>query len=308
MSISISEAYQHCENLAKSHYENFPVGALIPKKKRPYVWSIYAFARTADDLADENYPTRLQFSSREAWREQIQKEEASRLGKLESWNQELNAASQGKAQHPIFIALQKTIADLQIPVQLLQDLLTAFKMDVVKRRYANWDEVMHYCKHSADPVGRLVLRVFGYQDEKLDKMSDAICSGLQLANFWQDIAVDREKDRFYIPQEILNKYSLSIEDLFDAPEKVQAQAPELLKDLGNFTADLFRRGAHLPLQVKGKLRWELKCTWLGGVTILKRACFDPNRQGFERPKIRRSDKFLILLRSLFAYNGAIHGI
>jgi len=308
MSISISEAYQHCENLAKSHYENFPVGALIPKKKRPYVWSIYAFARTADDLADENYPKRLQFSSREAWRAQIQKEEAARLKKLEHWSQELNAAAQGKAQHPIFIALQKTMADLQIPVQLLQDLLTAFKMDVVKRRYANWGEVMHYCKHSADPVGRLVLRVFAYQDEKLDQMSDAICSGLQLANFWQDIAVDREKDRFYIPQEVLNRYSLNVEDLFDVPEKVQAKAPLLLKDLGDFTADLFRKGAFLPLQVKGKLRWELKCTWLGGITILKRACFDPNRQGFERPKIRHSDKFLILLRSLFAYNGAIHGI
>ena len=295
MSLTTLDAYRYCENLAKSHYENFPVGSLlIPKNKRPYVWSIYAFARTADDFADENYPNRLNFSNRETWREQIQKEEAARLEKLENWNQQLNDASQGKAKEATFIALQKTIEDLQIPVQLLQDLLTAFKMDVVKRRYSNWQEVLHYCKHSADPVGRLILRVFSYQNPKLDEMSDAICSGLQLANFWQDIAVDREKDRFYIPQELLDKYSLSVEDLFEDSEKIRMQAPSLLKDLGDFTEDLFKKGAPLPLQVRGKLSWELKCTWLGGVTILKRACFNPKRQGFERPKIRRSDKFLIL--------------
>lgn len=197
----INEAYRYCEQMAKSHYENFPVGSLlIPKAKRPYVWSIYAFARSADDFADEGYPSRKDFPNDSAWKEKIISEENARLQKLNDWEKQSLEAAEGKASHPIFIALGQTIQDLKIPLQLLIDLLTAFKMDVTKRRYQNWEEVLFYCKHSADPVGRLILRIFGYNNPQLDEMSDAICTGLQLANFWQDIAVDREKDRIYIPQ------------------------------------------------------------------------------------------------------------
>lgn len=290
---SLTAAYQHCEQMAKSHYENFPVGSLlIPKAKRPHVWSIYAFARSADDFADENYPLRKDFPDEAAWRQKIIEEESARLSKLEDWERQLREAAEGKATHPIFIALGNTIQELKIPLQFLVDLLTAFKMDVTKRRYQNWEEVLYYCKHSANPVGRLVLRIFDYDDPQLDEMSDAICTALQLANFWQDIAVDLEKDRMYIPLSLSEKYSWK-----NGGEELQ----NLLQELGNFTLPLFLKGKELPLKVRGRLAWELKCTWLGGMNILKRACFDENRNQLTRPHIRSIDKLKILFQSLMAY-------
>jgi len=297
---SLSEAYRHCEQMAKSHYENFPVGSLlIPKAQRPHVWSIYAFARSADDFADEGYPLRQDFPNEAAWREKILEQEPARLAKLDQWRRWLLESAEGQAEHPIFVALGHTIQELKIPVQLLDDLLTAFKMDVTRRRQENWEEVLHYCKHSANPVGRLVLRVFGYDDPALDEMSDAICTGLQLANFWQDIAVDREKDRIYIPQGLFAKHGLNLEDFFSAGEGFECSG--LLAELGQFTLPLFMKGKDLPLRVRGRLSWELKCTWLGGMDILKRACFDEKRRGLERPKIGKADKLRLLCQSLFAY-------
>lgn len=304
---SLTSAYQHCEQMAKSHYENFPVGSLlIPKAKRPHVWSVYAFARSADDFADENYPLRKDFSDEATWRQKIIEEESARLSKLENWEKQLREAAEGKATHPIFIALGNTIQELKIPLQLLVDLLTAFKMDVTKRRYQNWEEVLYYCKHSANPVGRLVLRIFGYENERLDEMSDAICTALQLANFWQDIAVDLEKDRMYIPQELLQKQKISLTHLFTPSPRGRGpggggELGNLLRELGNFTLPLFLKGKELPLKVRGRLAWELKCTWLGGMNILKRACFDENRNQLTRPHIRNIDKLKILFQSLMAY-------
>ena len=248
----INEAYRYCEQMAKSHYENFPVGSLlIPKAKRPYVWSIYAFARSADDFADEGYPSRKDFPNDSAWKEKIISEENARLQELNDWEKQSLEAAEGKASHPIFIALGQTIQDLKIPLQLLIDLLTAFKMDVTKRRYQNWEEVLFYCKHSADPVGRLILRIFGYNNPQLDEMSDAICTGLQLANFWQDIAVDREKDRIYIPQTLLEKYKIPSEMLFiENNPGIAPQLSHLLQELGAFTLPLFLKGKDLPLKVR----------------------------------------------------------
>ncbi len=314
---TIEIAYQHCEQIAKSHYENFPVGSmLIPKKQRPHVWAVYAFARGGDDFADENYPSRKNFSNLEEWRNAITRGEEKRRAQLKEWNDQLNACYQGNPSHPIFIALQKTIQDLKIPYQLLRDLLIAFEQDVVKRRYQNWEEILHYCKHSANPVGRLVLIIFGYRDEKLFELSDAICTALQLANFWQDVAVDLEKDRIYIPSDLLKKYEISEEFLFESDiipaeagiSKVQSgdsclrrndKVKNVLDELGQFTLSLFQKGKPLPKFVKGRLSWELKCTWLGGMTILKRSCFDEKRQQFERPKILTIDKLKILLKSFY---------
>ncbi len=297
---SLTAAYRHCEQMAKSHYENFPVGSLlIPKTKRPHVWSIYAFARSADDFADENYPLRKDFPDEESWRQKIISQEAERLEKLNQWEEWLMECAKGKAEHPVFIALGNTLQELKIPVQLLVDLLTAFKMDVTKHRYQNWEEVLYYCKHSANSVGRLVLRIFGYEDEKLDALSDAICSALQLANFWQDIAVDREKDRIYIPCNILSKHHLNLNEFFSDPFSYEWR--NLLQELGEFTLPLFLKGKELPLKVKGRLSWELKCTWLGGMNILRRACFDKSRHQLSRPHIRSGDKLKILWQSLMAY-------
>jgi squalene synthase HpnC len=296
--LSIQNAYHHCETLAKSHYENFPVGSLlIPKAKRPHIWSIYAFARMADDFADEGYPSRNNFSDLNAWRDAIVSGEQKRLEQLDAWETQLKACYEGEPSHPIFIALAQTIRELQIPMKPLQDLLIAFKMDVTKRRYANWEEVLHYCQHSANPVGRLVLMVFGYQNEELFELSDAICTGLQLANFWQDISIDREKDRIYIPLDLLKKYNASDETVLDPSNNFEWGS--LLRDLGKFTETFFIKGSSLPSRVKGQLSWELRTTWLGGMTILKRACMNHRRSISERPKVKKMDWVKILLKSFF---------
>src|SRR4030095_12803873 len=271
MSDRIQQAYQFCERMAKSHYENFPVGSLmIPKEKRPYVWSVYAFARTADDFADENYPSRKDFSDALSWRQAIQDQEGERLFKLDDWQSELNACSGSEPSHPVFIALAQTIKDLQLPREWLSDLLKAFRMDVTARRHADWDSVLHYCRHSANPVGRLILWIFGYRNEALFPLSDALCTGLQLDNFWQDTAVDREKDRIYIPQSLFQEYGFTPEVLFE-PAALFPEA-QILKDLFLFTRPFFKESATLPSKVKGRLSFELRLTWLGGMKILNAAC------------------------------------
>ena len=183
--MSAAEGFAYCERLAHAHYENFPVGSLlIPKSKRPHFYSIYAFARTADDFADEGYDRGLSDADRLAalddWGEQL--EHCERWG--EQWGEE------GRASSPVFVALAATIRDLDLPLQLFRDLISAFKQDVIKRRYASYDEVLDYCTRSANPVGRLILLLFGYRDPRLHILSDHICTALQLANHWQDVAVD----------------------------------------------------------------------------------------------------------------------
>lgn len=279
-------AFSYCEKLARSHYENFPVGSwLIPPRKRPYVWAVYAFARTADDFADEGrHP------------HEIQTELDARLRKLQEWEDKLRQAELGQAHHPIFVAVAQTLKDCNIPTQLLVDLLRAYRMDVTKRRYSNWEEVLYYCQHSANPVGRLVLHIFGYHDEEIQTYSDAICTALQLTNFWQDIAVDWEKDRLYIPQDILASYGLCEDDI--AAQRINKNFRNMMLALKNKTAQLFNQGLPLLAQVSGDLRLEMRMTWLGGTAILEKtqACgFDVYRH---RPTINLLNKIALLGRAL----------
>ncbi|HMY76522.1 MAG TPA: squalene synthase HpnC, partial [Blastocatellia bacterium] len=193
---SLEAAYAYCRQMAESHYENFPVGSvLIPSQLRKHVYSIYAFARTADDFADEGYET-------------SGLTETQRLAALDDWQQKLDRCFAGDADHPVFIALAATVKDLNLPKKLLADLLSAFKQDVTKRRYADFDEVLDYCTRSANPVGRLILLLFGYRDERLHQLSDHICTALQLANFWQDVAVDIQKDRVYLPEDDMARFGV----------------------------------------------------------------------------------------------------
>lgn len=302
----IELAYQHCKKITQAHYENFPVGSLlIPKNKRHHVYAVYAFARYADDIADEDYPRLENFQNREEWEKRIKEEEKGRLEKLEKWNQLLIACKNfEEVTNPVFIALQNTIQELKLNYSLFEDLLKAFKQDVCVRRYEKFEDLIAYSGYSANPVGRIILRVFNYHDEHLDQLSDHICSALQLANFWQDVAVDLKKNRIYIPSELLQRYSLNEEDLFEWQLKnnlmdiKQNQYRQLLRDLGMYTQKLFEEGAELPFLVKGRLSYELRATWWGGMTILKRACFNPKQQAFERPKINFFDKLHILWKSL----------
>ena len=284
-SYNTAEAFAYCERMAREHYENFPVGSLlVPRARRKHVYSIYAFARTADDLADEGY-------------DDAALTEASRLRSLEEWEAQLKACYRGEARQPVFVALAATVRELQLAEQLFLDLLAAFKQDVVKRRYANFVEVLDYCRRSANPVGRLILRLFDYRDAHLDELSDAICTALQLANFWQDVAVDIQKDRVYLPQDEMQQYGVSLDDL--QAQQGSAAFCRLLKFQVERTRELFQCGKELPKLVSGRLALELRLTWHGGMRILDLI----ERQSYDtlhaRPKLAGFDKVVVASRALF---------
>lgn len=283
-SYSTAEAFAYCERLAREHYENFPVGSLlVPRARRQHVYSIYAFARTADDIADEGY-------------DDASLTEESRLRSLADWEAQLAACYHGETAHPVFIALAATVKELRLPEQLFRDLLSAFKQDVVKRRYADFAEVLDYCRRSANPVGRLILRLFDYRDASLDELSDAICTALQLANFWQDVAVDIQKDRVYLPQDEMRQYGVSLDDLRAA--QGSTAYCRLLKSQVERTRELFGRGKALPTLVSGRLALELRLTWHGGMRILELI----ERQAYDtltaRPQLTGFDKVILLSRAL----------
>lgn len=252
----VADAYAACLRLAASHYENFPVASrLLPKASRPHIAAIYAFARVADDIADEGDAP-----------------PADRLSQLEAWQWRLNEAVAGRiaADDPdaaaIFTALADTIRRFDLEVQLFEDLLSAFGQDVFVARYDTWADLLDYCRRSANPIGRLVLRVSGYRDAARDRQSDAICTALQLTNFWQDLAVDWERGRLYVPRDIRETWGADESTLHDRvwPDAWQAA----LRDAASRTRTLFGEGRPLVDSVKGRLRFELRATWLGGVRIL----------------------------------------
>jgi len=283
-STAASDAFAWCERMAREHYENFPVGSLlVPKSRRKHVYSIYAFARTADDFADEGYETGGL-------------SEAERLAALEDWESKLDDAFRGCADHPIFVALAETVQELDLPAQLFRDLLSAFRQDVVKRRYADFDEVLDYCRRSANPVGRLILRLFGYRDDGLDELSDCICTALQLINFWQDVAVDADKDRVYLPADEMARHGVTMDDLRE--RRYSERYASLLAFQVARTRAIFERGRGLPSQVSGRLAIELRLTWLSGMRILEKI----EAMGYDtlraRPKITGYDKLGLLVQTL----------
>ena len=281
---NIQEAYAFCEQLTRNHYENFPVGSvLVPKAKRQHIYSIYAFARTADDFADEGYQT--------------QTSTEDRLRLLDDWEKQLDESLSGNFQHPIFAALQQTIRELDLPIQLFKDLLSAFRQDVVKSRYNNFDEVLDYCRRSANPIGRLILLLFGYRDEKLFQLSDRICTALQLTNFWQDVSVDLEKDRVYLPQNEIEKFNYSEAELYG--KICNDSYRELLKFQVQRTQKIFEEGKPLLNLVSGKLRLELKLTWLGGVQILRMIELNNYDTLGYRPSLSKFDKVKLLGKLFF---------
>ncbi len=284
---SLPDAFRYCIQLARTHYENFPVGsALIPKKLQPYVCSIYAFARRADDIADEDFPEEDRIPALDAW-----------LGLLEE------AVRQRRSNHPVFMALRETIRRFDIPVQLLVDLITAFKMDVEIKRHPTFEDVLYYCRHSANPVGRLVLHLFGYRDESLLLLSDQICTALQLANFWQDVAVDLKKNRIYIPLEDMERYHYSEGQLF--AHEFNSPFKELLKFQVDRTESMFRNGTPLIYKTRGRLRLELKCVIIGGMTILKMIRGLDYNTLATRPHLKNRDKAVILAKAVFAFKRTV---
>ncbi len=189
---TLAEAHAWCKRLAESHYENFHVASwFLPKKLRPHFHSIYAYCRVSDDLGDEV------------------DDRSAALALLDLWGRELDACYEGRSRHPVFVALAETIRSCSIPKEPFADLLTAFRQDQTVTRYRTMQEVLEYCRYSANPVGRLVLYVCGYADEDRFRLSDATCSALQLANFWQDVRVDFAKNRVYLPQDDMQRFGVT---------------------------------------------------------------------------------------------------
>jgi squalene synthase HpnC len=288
--MTIEDSYKYCEKIAKEHYENFPIASFfIPKEKRKYIYSIYAYARAADDFADEKGIG----------------DKEPRLKLLDEWNCKLINASNGKADEPVFIAIKQTMKDCDIPIEPLENLLKAFKQDVIKKRYNDFDEVLQYCVNSANPVGRLVLMVFGIHDEKYFALSDKICTALQLTNFWQDVEIDMRKDRIYIPQEEMKSYGYSDKELFD--KVYNDNFVKLMKFQVERTEGLFQDGKALIKLISGnplthKLARELKLIWLGGMEILKSIKkADYNVFKF-RPEITFRDKLKLFYKSGLSIN------
>jgi squalene synthase HpnC len=280
---SLDEAYTYCEKLALSHYENFPVGSvLVPKHLRKYFYSIYAFARTSDDFADEGYG--------EGYSEQ------HRLELLDEWRVMLRESFAGRASHPIFVALADTQKKFNFPISLFEDLLSAFSQDVVKRRYENFSELLDYCRRSANPIGRLILLLFGYQEQEKLRQSDDICTALQLANHWQDVEIDLQKDRVYLPVEDLAQFDLDIGSLLE--KEVSPEFQNLLKFEIARTRELFASGKPLCTAVKGRLGIELRLVWLGGSHILDGIEKNAYDVFTRRPVISKKDKLTILLKAL----------
>jgi phytoene synthase len=274
---TLEEAYTHCEQRVRGHYENFPVGLFVPRRKRKHVHALYAFMRVADDFADERIY------------------EGVRRQKLDEWESRLHAAYEGRAEGPILMALADTVRALQVPKQPLLDLLSAFKQDTEKDRYESWDELLDYCRRSADPVGRLVLIVFEQRDPALAPLSDAICTALQLTNHWQDLAVDLGKGRLYVPRELLLAHGVPEWDLNAG--RVTPGFRALMQELIARTRALFERGRPLCDLVGRELRFEMRLTWLGGTGILaaiERAGYDVFRR---RPRYGLADKLGLAWRA-----------
>ncbi|PYR68770.1 MAG: squalene synthase HpnC, partial [Acidobacteria bacterium] len=219
MVAGIADAYASCTRVARAHYENFPVASwLLPRHMRPHVAALYAFARAADDFADEgDLPAGARVQLIDGWERRLFHAARS----LDApW-----PASPGEPRETpeIFIALRESIRALSLPVSHFEALLSAFRQDVTVMRYRTWDQMMQYCQRSANPVGRLVLRIAGYDNPNLDAASDAMCAALQLANFWQDLKIDFDRGRLYLPQDERERHGALERDLAEGNITVEWQ-------------------------------------------------------------------------------------
>jgi len=246
---SLEDSRKYTRWLATHHYENFSVATfLLPASLRQHFYNVYAYCRWADDLGDEVPDPK------------------TALELLDWWEEQLRECYAGRATHPVFIALQDTVGWFDIPIDPFRHLLVAFRQDQTVHRYPTWDAVLGYCRNSADPVGRLVLYLGGYRDAERFALSDYTCSALQLANFWQDVARDLDKDRIYIPLDLLAASGLAESDLFD--RRFDDRYVHLMRGLVARTRELFHRGHPLAALVKQDLRVDIQLFASGGMAVL----------------------------------------
>jgi len=265
--------------LATHHYENFHVVSfLLPRRLHQDFYNVYAYCRWADDLGDEIGDT------------------AESLRLLEWWRGELEAMYEGRAAHPVFVALGPTVRRYGIPAQPFRDLIAAFVQDQTTTRYADWEGVFGYCRNSANPVGRLVLYLCGYSDAGRQRLSDATCTALQLANFWQDVTVDALKDRVYLPLDLLGRHGYTVEEMF--ARRFRPEFAEVMREAVGVARNLFLEGLPLVGMVDRRLALDLDLFSRGGLRVLEKI----EQQGYNvlrsRPAVSKTDRVRLLLGSL----------
>jgi phytoene synthase len=274
--------------MARRHYENFPVASrLLPAPMRPHIAAVYAFARVADDIADEG-----------------EAPADDRLEQLSAWRMRLHAAVDSEGAVPpgeahedlIIVALAHSIRLLDLPLALFDDLVSAFGQDTTTTRYASWADVLDYCRRSANPVGRLVLRIAGWQSDALDRSSDALCTALQLTNFWQDFGCDWRIGRLYVPRAVVDACGADEADL--AAGRMTPEWAAAIDACVRFTRELFAAGRDVCDGVRGRLRYELRFTWLGGARILDRVERNRHAALHQRPALGAADVPAIAWRAL----------
>jgi squalene synthase HpnC/squalene synthase HpnD len=275
---SLEQAQRYTRWLAAHHYENFHVATwLLPRRLQQHFCNVYAYCRWADDLGDEvESPLRA-------------------LELLDAWEQELDRCYAGRPSHPVFVALAPTIAAFDIPADPFRDLLTAFRQDQTVRQYESWGDLLGYCRYSACPVGRLVLYVCGYRDAARQRMSDSTCTALQLTNSWQDVSLDLEKGRLYIPLEVLRSHGLTAADI--EARRFDGRYAALMKDLIARTRTFFAQGSALLQSVDARLRVDLDLFGRGGLAVLEAI----EKQGYNtlerRPAIGSLRRAVLLARA-----------
>ena len=271
---TVKEAYDHCTDLAKNHYENFTVGSwFLPRAYRKHIYAIYAYCRFVDDLGDEHA--------------------GDRLKALDAWEIDLLACYNGTPRHPYMVALQQTIREFDIPKEPFLRLIKANRIDQTVTQYATYSDIEHYCHHSASPVGHLVLYVFGYRDEERQKLSNYTCTALQLVNFWQDVSRDYEKGRIYIPIEDMERFGYSEDEL--ARHLFTDRFQDLMAFEVDRTRELFKLGMPLIDTMEGQLKLDIALFSQGGIKMLKAI----ENQGYNvlnhRPKLSRVTAINLML-------------
>ena len=272
-----AEAYTRW--LATHHYENFQVVSfLLPKRLHQDFYNVYAYCRWADDLGDEMGAP------------------AESLRLLAWWREQLEAMYAGEAAHPVFVALRGTVARHSIPQEPFAELIRAFEQDQTVTRYAAWEDVYAYCRYSANPVGRLVLYLCGYSDAERQRLSDATCTALQLANFWQDVAVDLEKDRVYIPLDVLARHGYTIEELH--ARRMTPAFREVMREIVARARELFVEGLPLSSMVDRRLALDIDLFSRGGLRVLDKVAAQDYDVLSRRPAISKAERVWLILGSL----------
>ncbi len=279
-SFDANDARRYARALAHDHYENFHVGSILfPKEARDDAFAVYGFCRWADDLGDETGSA----------------SESTAL--LNWWREKLHALYEGEPpDHVVYAALKPTIEKLQLPRRLFDDLIDAFLQDQSTVRYATWDQLLDYCTRSANPVGRLVLRLLGYDDPECDRLSDHTCTALQLANFWQDVENDLVRGRIYIPREDMDRFHVNEEDL--ALPRAGENTRRLIAHEVDRTEELFVQGLPLVDKVRGRARFDIQLFSQGGLAILRAIRAQNHDVLSRRPKVGKLRKMGLLARSL----------